>query len=137
MCSARQARTSGTQGQRGYELPLVPPGPRNIRSESSRISSYEGYRDVISAFSVLRVRLFLLVLLVAVPAIGLILYNAWEDRRDAEGDVRDNALHLTQLAVSQQEQVIEGTRELLVALAVDVTERDVAGCNAHFAAVLA
>ena len=92
---------------------------------------------MISAFSVLRVRLFLLVLLVAVPAIGLILYNAWEDRRDAEADVRDNALHLTQLAVSQQEQVIEGTRELLVALAVDATERDVVGCNAHFEAVLA
>ena len=46
------------------------------------------------SFSSLRVRLLLLVLFAVVPALGLILYTASEQRRLAAGAVQEQALRL-------------------------------------------
>jgi signal transduction histidine kinase len=65
----------------------------------------------------LRARLFTLVLLAIIPACGLILYSAWQQRQDARDNVQDQTLHLAQLGVVQQQQVIEGSRQLLGTIA--------------------
>jgi len=55
--------------------------------------------------------------------------------------VREDALTVTQLVVAQQEQVIEGSRELLLALAaltrgIDVSSLNSDACGAAFATLL-
>jgi signal transduction histidine kinase len=61
----------------------------------------------------LRFRLVLLVLLATIPALGLILYTASEQRQRAVLEVQDNALRLTHLVSSAQESQIESSRTLL------------------------
>lgn len=67
-------------------------------------------------FTTLRFRLILLVFLALLPALGLILYSGLEQRRiavnEAKKDVRELVLH----ASTYQEQVVEGTRQLLFTL---------------------
>ena len=65
----------------------------------------------------LRVRLLLLVALAVVPIVGLILYSSWDRSQEAEDQARDDAIDLTRLAVLQQDQTIDGSRQLLVILA--------------------
>jgi signal transduction histidine kinase len=69
------------------------------------------------SFASLRARLSLVVLLAILPAMGLILYTAWDQRRLASDEVRGNALRLVRLAASNQERSIAAVREVLVALA--------------------
>ena len=90
------------------------------------------------SFSSLRFRLVFLVLLAIVPALGLILYTAAEQRRSAAGDVLNNALRLARLAAGDQEQLVEGTRQLLIALAQlpQIHQRDSRECSALFANLL-
>jgi len=66
--------------------------------------------------SSLRFRLVLLVLLAVAPVAAVILYNGAERRHAASAEVRQEALQLTEMSVLQQEQVLEGSRQLLVAL---------------------
>jgi len=89
-------------------------------------------------FRSLRTRLLLLVLLAVVPALGLILYNAWEDRRLEVADVQEDALRLARLISADQERLIEGTRQFLVALAQlpQVRGGDPKACNMLFADLL-
>ena len=88
--------------------------------------------------SSLRVRLVLIVLLATVPALGLMLWNAGEQRRTAALEAQASALRLAQIASSNQERVIEVARELLSALAQlpQVRKRDSQGCSALFANLL-
>jgi PAS domain S-box-containing protein len=90
------------------------------------------------SFSSLRVRLLLLVLLAVVPALGLILYTASEQRRLAAGEVQEQALRLAWIAATDQGQLTEGARQLLIALAQlpAVRGRDPAACSSLFAALL-
>jgi PAS domain S-box-containing protein len=67
--------------------------------------------------SSLRTRLVLLVLLAVVPALGLILYTASEQRRAATAEAEENTLRLVRLAANNQRQIFEGTRQLLTILA--------------------
>ncbi len=67
--------------------------------------------------SSLRTRLVLLVLLAVVPALGLILYTASEQRRTATLEVEQNTLRLARLAANNQKQVVEATRQILTVLA--------------------
>jgi signal transduction histidine kinase/HAMP domain-containing protein len=69
------------------------------------------------SFSSLRVRLLFLVLLALVPAFGLILYTAWEQRQSAAGDANEKTLTVARDAVEQQRQLIADTRRVLIALA--------------------
>jgi len=88
--------------------------------------------------SSLRTRLILLVVLATVPALGLMLWNAAEQRRAAALEAEASALRLAQIASSNQERVIEVARELLSAVAQLplVRKRDSQGCSALFANLL-
>jgi serine phosphatase RsbU (regulator of sigma subunit) len=83
----------------------------------------------------LRVRLILLVLIAVIPALGLILYTASEQRRLATAQAQQDALRLARLVSANQAQVIEGVRQLLVALAQlpAVRAGNSAACSALFA----
>jgi signal transduction histidine kinase/ActR/RegA family two-component response regulator/HAMP domain-containing protein len=87
------------------------------------------------SFSSLRVRLLLLVLLAVIPALGLILYTGFEQRRLAAGDVKARALRLVHYSLREQDLLIGGARQLLVTLAhlPEVRSGDSAACNALFA----
>jgi signal transduction histidine kinase len=71
------------------------------------------------SFSSLRVRLLFLVLLALIPAFGLILYTAWEQRQSAAGAAKEKTLNVAHDAVEQQRQLIADTRSVLIALARD------------------
>ncbi|MBD2356129.1 PAS domain S-box protein [Tolypothrix sp. FACHB-123] len=66
--------------------------------------------------SSLRTRLVLLVLLAVVPALGLILYTASEQRRSAILETQENTLRLVRLAATNQKQVVDTTRQILTIL---------------------
>ena len=91
------------------------------------------------SFSSLRVRLLLLVLLAVVPALGLIIYTAAEMRRSASVEAQTNALRLAQSVASSQDDLIEGARQLLTALAQVPVVRggQPAQCSAFLADLLA
>lgn len=86
------------------------------------------------ASSGLRVRLILLVLLALVPALGLVLYTAWEQRRQADTQVEATALQLVTIASTDHERLIEGARQLLITLSrlPEVRERRAHACSALF-----
>jgi PAS domain S-box-containing protein len=85
-----------------------------------------------------RTRLLLLALLAIVPVLGVMIYNAVEQRRLAAAMVQANALHLARLAADNHEQLIGSTHELLTALAQlpQVRDHDSAACNSLFADLL-
>ncbi len=90
------------------------------------------------SFSSLRSRLLLLVLLSVIPALGLILYTALEQWRLAAAQVPEHALRLTQIISSNQEQLIEGARQLLVTVArlPEVQGGESSACSRLFAELL-
>lgn len=64
----------------------------------------------------LRPRLFLLLLLAIVPWFGVNMYMTVRARQDAITGAQADALRLTQLVAQGQQQTIESTRQLLIAL---------------------
>ncbi len=86
----------------------------------------------------LRTRLLLLVLLATLPALGLILFGAAEQRRLAEDTARHDAALLTDSTAADQERLIESTRQLLVTLAQlpEVRGGDQTRCSALLADLL-
>lgn len=88
--------------------------------------------------STLRARLLLLVLLAVLPALGLMLYTADEERRIAAAWAQEDALRLVRLTSTDQEQLIEGARQLLSVMAQlpEVRSSDVAACSALFTGLL-
>lgn len=84
------------------------------------------------AFSRLRYRLLLLVVLAVLPVLALIVSTAWEQRRLAADNVREDALRLVRLASSNHERLIEGARPLLILLAqnADVQNQNGRLCSA-------
>lgn len=89
-------------------------------------------------FSSLRVRLLLLVLLAVLPALGLILYTAREERRQARLQAQAEALQLAQIVSADHERLIEGARQLLTSLArlPEMRQHDSQRCSALFAELL-
>jgi predicted ester cyclase len=87
----------------------------------------------------LRVRFLLMVLLAVLPALGLLIYTADEQRDTALADAREEASRLAGLAATEEGRLIEGTRQLLVVLArlPEVRNGDADACNALFADLLA
>ena len=69
-------------------------------------------------FSKLRVRLLLLVLLAIFPALGLVLYNAFEQRRAAMRDALVSSQRIVSFAAAAQKQHVEASRQLLSTLAL-------------------
>ncbi|MBI4322383.1 MAG: response regulator [Chloroflexi bacterium] len=86
----------------------------------------------------LRLRLLLVVLLAVVPAIALMLYTGIEQRRQAAVDAEDRALQLARLGASSHESLIEGSRQLLLAMAQlsEVRSHDATACSTLFANIL-
>ncbi|WER50632.1 adenylate/guanylate cyclase domain-containing protein [Cupriavidus sp. WKF15] len=82
----------------------------------------------------LRVRMLLLVLLAILPMLLLILTTNLEERRAAEQRVQDGTIRLLRLTISQHERLIEGSRQLLIALAQIpvVHDRSEAACSTLF-----
>jgi len=91
-----------------------------------------------SPFASLRARLLWLVLMAILPAMGLVLYTGLEQRREAAAQAKDEALRLVRVASANQAQLIEGARQLLIALAElpEVRGGDPAACHALFNALL-
>jgi signal transduction histidine kinase len=65
----------------------------------------------------LRFRLLLLVLLVCAPLMALILHTAGEDRRRQTSNWRQRCERLGQLLQREEQEIVGGTRQLLLALA--------------------
>ncbi len=68
-------------------------------------------------FSSLRSRLLLLVLVALIPAFGLFVFSASDNRQHESIAVQQNALYLARLTAGEQQQLILSTRQLLTALA--------------------
>jgi signal transduction histidine kinase len=78
----------------------------------------------------LRVRLFQLVLLALLPALGLIIYSAREQRQNAAVVAENDALRLARILSASHQRVIDSTGHLLVALAriPEIRARERARC---------
>jgi signal transduction histidine kinase len=72
----------------------------------------------------LRVRLLLLVLVAVLPAWGVIAYTASEQRRIEIAEIQRNVLRLAEFNAREEEQVLQGTRQILIALANFVRKTD-------------
>lgn len=92
---------------------------------------------MISAFSTLRARVALLVLLATVPLVALSSYNNLQQRRQARERAGEAALHLVHLARGNEQEIVEGTRQLLIALAQlpEVRGDDPQACSALLARI--
>jgi signal transduction histidine kinase len=89
-------------------------------------------------FSSLRVRLILLVLLAVLPALGLVIYTAIDQRRQGIVAAKEDALRLVRMAANNQDQLIEGARQLLVTLAQlnEVKSQNAEACQNIFTNLL-
>lgn len=85
-----------------------------------------------------RARLYLLILLCLLPVLALVLYSFNETRNRDLSDARAEALRVAKLAASNEERLIDGTRQLLTILAQlpAVTRCDGEACNEILAAIL-
>jgi signal transduction histidine kinase len=86
----------------------------------------------------LRFRLLLLVLLAVIPSFFLTVFTNWNERRLAVVAAREEALRLARLAAADQEQLVEGVRQLLMTLArlPEIHGDDAAQCQALLADLL-
>ena len=86
----------------------------------------------------LRVRLLLLVLVAVTPAWGVIAYTASEQRQIAVAEIQRNVLRLAEFNAREEEQVFQGTRQILIALAnfVRKTNDNPSECSAFCADLL-
>src|SRR3990170_553099 len=86
----------------------------------------------------LRARLLLVVLLALLPALGLALFAFFDARGRERSDARHSALQVARLAAANEAHLIEGARQLLVALAQleAVRDRDRTECSALLAQLL-
>jgi signal transduction histidine kinase len=69
------------------------------------------------SFKSLRVRLLLLVLFAVIPALGAIAYTASEQRQIAVVQIQRNVLQLAEFIAHEEEQILQGARQILIALA--------------------
>ena len=91
----------------------------------------------VSSFN-LRARLLVLVLVGIGPAAGLILHEADEDRRREATQLEHHSKQLAHLVAHEEEQLLQGTRQLLVVLAQVPVVRgaEPTRCSAFFADLL-
>ncbi|MCL4475780.1 MAG: hypothetical protein M1508_06095 [Nitrospirae bacterium] len=82
----------------------------------------------------LRTRLIIVLLLVAIPALGLTLYTASEERGRDIAEVQDNAMRLANIIAVQEDQLVSTTRQLLISLShfPCVIDGAPAACNELF-----
>ncbi|WP_407179900.1 ATP-binding protein [Bradyrhizobium sp. STM 3562] len=82
-------------------------------------------------------RLFVLVALSLLPAIGIQSYNEFTLRRSLELQVQEQAFGFAKLAAAQQLQIVEGIREVLIALSElpAIKKKDAAACSWYLSAI--
>jgi PAS domain S-box-containing protein len=82
-------------------------------------------------------RLFVLVTVAMVPAIAIQAYNEIDLRGTRKVEVRDEALGLAKLAAAEQQQIVQGVRQALIALSElpAIKAKDVQGCNAYLSRI--
>jgi signal transduction histidine kinase/CheY-like chemotaxis protein/HAMP domain-containing protein len=82
-------------------------------------------------------RLFLLVAVALLPAIAVQSYNEFDLRRSRQMEVQDQALGLAKLAAAEQQQIVEGIRQVLIALSElpAVKAKDPQACSAYLTAI--
>ena len=76
--------------------------------------------------------LFLLVAVSLLPAIAIQAYNEFDLRRARQVEVQEQALSLAKLAAAEQQQIVQGIRQVLIALSElpAIKAKDVKACNA-------
>ncbi|MCA1455202.1 response regulator [Bradyrhizobium sp. BRP22] len=82
-------------------------------------------------------RLFVLVAAAMLPSIAVQAYNEIDLRRTREVEVHDEALGLAKLAAAEQQQIVQGVRQALIALSElpAIKAKDVQGCNAYLSRI--
>jgi hypothetical protein len=82
-------------------------------------------------------RLFVLVATALLPAIGIQAYNEYDLRRAREVEVQNQALSLAKLAAAEQQQIVQGIRQVLIAMSElpAIKARDSRACDAYLAAI--
>lgn len=86
----------------------------------------------------LRGRLVLVVLIAIVPSLGLIYYNARKQRAAAVEQAQEDVARITRLTAADCGRVVEGARQLLVAVAElpDVRSGDSSRCSASLSRLM-
>jgi signal transduction histidine kinase/HAMP domain-containing protein len=82
-------------------------------------------------------RLFLLVAVALLPAIAIQSYNEFDLRRSRQMEVQEQALGLAKLAAAEQQQIVEGIHQVLMALSElpAVKAKDPEACRAYLSAI--
>ena len=82
-------------------------------------------------------RLFVLVAAAMLPAIAIQAYNEIDLRRTREVEVQDEALGLAKLAAAEQQQIVQGVRQALIALSElpAIKAKDVQECDAYLSRI--
>lgn len=86
----------------------------NDKSQSHFFNLLNALRSKLGS---LRLRVIGLLILALLPAFALMVFTASESRQRAIDDAQANALRLTELAVTNQRQLIDGARDILITLA--------------------
>jgi hypothetical protein len=78
-----------------------------------------------------------LVAVALLPAIAIQMYNEFDLRRARQVEVQNQALSLANLAAADQQQIVQGIRQVLIALSelAAIKARDSQACNAYLAAM--
>ena len=103
-----------------------------LARKRSRLENHLGNHAV-----ALLLRLFLLVAVALLPAIAIQSYNEFDLRRSHKREAKEQALGLAKLAAAEQQQIVEGARQVLTALSElpAIKARDVEACNAYLSAL--
>ncbi|MET4033381.1 signal transduction histidine kinase [Bradyrhizobium sp. JR7.2] len=82
-------------------------------------------------------RLFVLVAVALLPTIAIQMYNEFGLRRARQVEVQNQALSLAKLAAAEQQQIVQGIRQVLIAMSElpSIKMRDSQACNAYLAAM--
>lgn len=82
-------------------------------------------------------RLFLLVAVALLPAIAIQAYSELGRREARRAEVENQALSLAKLAAADQQQIVQGIRQVLIALSElpAIKAGDSAGCDSYLAAM--
>ncbi|MGY3606482.1 MULTISPECIES: ATP-binding protein [unclassified Bradyrhizobium] len=85
----------------------------------------------------LLLRLFALVAFALLPGIAIQLYNEFDLRFSHQMEVQELALGLAKLAAAEQQQIIQGIRQALIALSElpAVKAKDARGCEAYLSRI--
>jgi signal transduction histidine kinase len=86
------------------------------------------------SFGSLRTRLILLILVAVVPAMAVMFYTAFEQRRLDERAIEKELAHLTRMEVREERQILDSGRQLLQATAhfLQWTDGNPQSCSSFF-----